>query len=57
MTLSSSTAAYEKGFSCMNLQKINIHPSLINQSLDNITRIPIDGPPAGEFRSQDHINS
>ena len=57
MTLSSSTAACERGFSCMNLQKTNIRTSLLNQTLDDILRISIDGPPVSQFKASEHVIS
>ena len=44
MTLSSTNAACEMGFSCMNNQKTKLRTSLCNQSLDDIMRICIGGP-------------
>ena len=57
MTISSGTAGYESGLSRMNLQKTNIHTSLSNQSLNDITRIAIDGDPIHKFQTEDHANS
>ena len=57
MTISCSTAACERGFSCMNIQKHNLRTSLSHASLDNIMRIHIDGVPLSKFNPEKHYVS
>lgn len=53
MTLISSTAAFEIGFLCMNLQETSIHNSLSNQSVTDM-KIAIDGVPVHKFNRRPH---
>ena len=55
MTVSSSTAACERGFSCMNRQKSKLRTHLSHQSLDDIMRINIDGDSMENFKPRRHI--
>ena len=58
MAVSSSTAACERGFSCMNRQKTNLRTCLSHQSLDDIMRIGIDGACSiEEFEPKKHVES
>ena len=57
MTISSSTAACERGFSCMNNQKTTLRTTLAHSTLDDIMRICIDGPTLREFNAERHVKS
>lgn len=57
MTISSSTAACERGFSCMNNQKTTLRTTLSHSTLDDIMRISIDGPPLEELKADSHVQS
>ena len=48
-TTSASTAACERGFSCMNRQKSNTRCNLTQDALEDIVTINIDGPSVGAF--------
>ncbi len=49
MTISSSTCACERGFSCMNMQKTNTKISMSNDTLNDIIVISVNGPSITEF--------
>lgn len=57
MTFSASTAACERGFSCMNKQKTTLRTTLSHSSLDDIMRICINGEEIGKFDSDFHVKS
>lgn len=57
MTISSSTAACERGFSCMNRQKTSLRTTLSHSSLDDTMRIGIDGPEISKFNAPFHVSS
>ena len=57
MTISSSTAACEPGFSCMNNQKTTLITTLAHSTLDDIMQIYIDGPTLREFNAERHVKS
>ena len=57
MTLSSSNAACERGFPCINNQKTKLRTSLSNQSLDDIMRICIDGPDLKKCDTKSHVQN
>ena len=54
ITFNASTAACEHGFSCMKRQKINIHTSLFQLSLD-VLEIYIDGCELKQFDAEKNI--
>ena len=55
MTVSSSTAACEHGFSCMNRQMSKLRTHLSHKSLDDIMRINIDGDSMKNFKPRRHV--
>ena len=57
MTFSASTAACERGFSCMNKQKITLRTALSYSSLDDVMRISIDGKEISNFDPDFHVKS
>ena len=57
MTISSSTAECERGFSCMNDEKTSLRTRLSNETLDDILRINVNGLPLDEFSPKPHVQS
>ena len=57
ITVSAGTAACERGFSCINRQKINIQTSLPQPvCLDDVLRICIDDCGLKQFEAEKNIN-
>ena len=57
MTISTSTAACERGFSCMNREKTTLRTQLSHSSLDDIMRINIDGEDLESFNASAYFES
>ena len=57
MTFSASTAACERGFSCMNKQKTTLRTTLWHSSLYDIMRICTDGKEISNFDPDFHVKS
>ena len=57
MTISPSTAACERGFSCMNREKTTLRTGLTEGTLDDIMRINIDGSELDNFESNVHVSA
>ena len=55
MTFSASTAACERGFSCMSKQKTTLRTTLSHSSLDDIMGICIDGKEISNFDPDFHV--
>ena len=55
MTISASTAACERGFSCMNRQKTKERCNFTQEALEYIMYINIDGPSVGAFDSSSSL--
>ena len=55
MTVSSSIAVCERGFSCMNRQMSKLRTHLSHKSLDDIMRINIDGDSMENFKPRRHV--
>ena len=56
MTVSPSTAACKRGFSCMNHEKTSLRSALREDTLDNIMRINIDGSPLDDFETNSYVS-
>ena len=57
LTISVSTASCERGFSAMNRQKTSLRTRLKAETLDDIMRITVDGPPLISFPEKKHVES
>ena len=57
LTISSSTAACERGFSCMNSQKTDLRTRLAEESLNDIMFLSVNGPSVDDFDASPHVKS
>lgn len=55
LTISPSTAECERGFSAMNALKSQYRTSLKQESLSNLMRIKVDGPPVKDFNPNESV--